>query len=77
MVDSLTEQIVEAVAEAKGTDPVDMDFALYDYLDPTVLERLEGSDGSWEFTFELHEYDVTVTSEDEVLIDEANREVPA
>jgi hypothetical protein len=77
MVDSLTERIVEAVAEAKGTDPVNLDFALYDYIDPTVLERLEQSGGSWQFTFELREFDVTVTSDDEVLLDEANREVPA
>ncbi|MFB6081054.1 MAG: HalOD1 output domain-containing protein [Haloferacaceae archaeon] len=73
---SLTEEVVEAVAEDRGVDPVDLDFALYDYIDPTVLERLEQSGGSWTLTFELPDYDVTVTSDDRVLLDEAHRELP-
>jgi hypothetical protein len=34
--------VVEAVASAKGIDPIDLDACLYDYIDPSALDTLIG-----------------------------------
>lgn len=35
--------VVEAVATAKGVDPVDLEDCLYDYIDPSALDTLIGA----------------------------------
>ena len=41
---SVCERIVEAVAEAQGTSPLDLEPPLYDVVDPDALERFLGDD---------------------------------
>lgn len=38
--DSLSVSVVEAVAEAKGSDPLDLRETLYEVVDPDALDRL-------------------------------------
>ena len=53
--------VVKAIAEAEGVEPEDLDFALYDVVDPDALDAL--STGAYcEITFRAGNYDVTVTS---------------
>lgn len=40
--ESTSTSVVEAVASAKGVDPIDLDDCLYDYIDPGALDTLIG-----------------------------------
>lgn len=53
------EQVVYAVANAHGVDPVDL-APLYETIDPEALDDLfrSGCDGSITFTYEGHEVEV-------------------
>lgn len=61
--------VIRAVAAADGVDPSDLD-PLYEYLDPDVLEQLSDQDKTeWSFTFQYLDHQVTVTHEEQILID--------
>jgi hypothetical protein len=70
---SVSESVVEAVAEAEGVAPSDLRTALYGAVDPDALEqlfaprptveRLEGC-----LTFRYHGYEVTVRSGGSVTV---------
>ncbi|MFB6301571.1 MAG: HalOD1 output domain-containing protein [Haloferacaceae archaeon] len=75
---AITRGIVDAVAEERGVDPSELDFVLYDYIDPSALQRLARHDGgAWTLSFDLPEYEVTVTSDGKVSLDAADRELEA
>lgn len=62
--------IIEAVADAKGVDPIHLDIVLHDYIEPDALNRLVAHDsGTWTLSVELPEHTVTVTSDCVVLVD--------
>ena len=42
--DTPSTAVVAAVAEARGTDPIDLDCRLADAVDPDALDRLYGDD---------------------------------
>ncbi|WP_436930004.1 HalOD1 output domain-containing protein [Halosimplex halobium] len=72
MNDSLSTDIVDAVASARNSDPRELDFVLADHVDPDALEQLaEHPGGTWTFTFELPGHSVTVTSDGTILVDGA------
>lgn len=64
--------VIEALADARGVNPVDVERPLYDVVDPEALDRLfdrpggDGIDGRVVFSFDAHE--VTVTASGEVLV---------
>lgn len=63
-------EIAEAVAEAKGVDPRELEVSLHEYVEMDALEQLLDHDAaSWTFSFELPNHDVTVTSDGVVLVD--------
>jgi len=64
-------EVVEAVADAEGVDPVDLDVVVGEHVDLDALSQLANHDGTaWTFTFELHAYEVTVTDDGTVLVDD-------
>lgn len=65
--DSVSGAVIEAVAEAKGVDPMALDTPLYDAVDLDALGRLF-RDGSGEVTFEYTDFRVTVDSESHVTL---------
>lgn len=68
--------VVEAVADAKGVDPSELDISLDDHIEPEAITRLaDHDDASWTLSFELPEHNVTVTSDGLVLVDGARQEV--
>lgn len=70
MNDRLISDLVEAVADSKGTDPTDLEFALSEYIDLEAIERLEKhSDCEWRLSFELPERRVYVASGGEILVE--------
>jgi|GEM_PF-434130 len=69
--DSVSSIVVEAVAKAEGTRPVNLTEPLYEAVDPDALDRLFGTGGDTaggriEFTYV--DYRVTVTVDDDVYV---------
>ncbi|MFB6079717.1 MAG: HalOD1 output domain-containing protein [Haloferacaceae archaeon] len=65
--------IVRTLADATGQDPTDVDFRLYDHLNPDALERLyedaNARDGAgWRFEFAAEGFEVTVQSDGRVSV---------
>jgi len=70
---SLTNAIVDAVAAARGTDPTEVEFKLYEYVDADLVARLAGDPGdethpTWTLTFAIEELDVTVSRDEELWV---------
>lgn len=71
MTTSINNQIIHAVAEAKGIDPLEMDIVLGEHVDLEAIEQMaRRDDHTWQLTFKLPEYEVTVTSDDQGEITE-------
>lgn len=76
--DSVTERVIDTIAEAEGVEPVELD-PLYTTIDPDVLDSLfhsqqdsssEPSAPSAEIRFEYQGYAVRVTAGGQVSVDE-------
>lgn len=59
MSDSLCLTIVEAVADAEGVAPMELERPLYEAIDPEALETVF-TDGSGHAVFQYYGYEVTV-----------------
>lgn len=66
----LVTAVVRAVAAAEG-NALEEVAPLNDYLDPEILDRLDGMEdrSDWRFTFEFGEHQVTVTHESQVYVE--------
>ena len=65
-------RVVNAVAEADGIDPVDVEPPLYETLDTAALDRLFGSvppTTCGQVSFSYRGYDVTVHTDDRVELE--------
>lgn len=67
---NMCQSVVEAVAEAKGVDPLDLD-PLYDVIDPDALEGMfqfpgRGPDASLELRFTMAGCTVVITGDGDV-----------
>jgi len=64
--------VVEAVAEAEGVEPVELQSTLYEVVDPDALDRLftdrEREEFAGRVVFELGAHEVTVQSNGDVLV---------
>lgn len=67
--DVITE-IVDAIAEANRMEAEELDFRLYDYIDPDVLVELASMErGQWEFTFQVEDHYIRFTHEGRLFVD--------
>ena len=67
-------EIIEAIAEVKGTEPSKIELTLYEYIEPEAIQRLTSHrTDSWTLSFELPEHRVTVTGDGAVLVDGTER----
>lgn len=72
--DSVSERVIEAVAAAKGVDPLDLGLCLYDVIDPDALDKLFQPTPtgvprqSGQVSFTLDGCEVTVHSSGEVTV---------
>ncbi|WP_324760581.1 HalOD1 output domain-containing protein [Haloarcula sp. GH36] len=64
---STSEAVVQAVAEAAGTDPTELP-PLYDQVDPDALEKLFRNPSNGVVAFDYHGYTVVVRSDGTVLL---------
>lgn len=68
---SVSLTVIEALAEAQGVSPTDIDTPLYETVDPEALETLfEPTDDSatGRVVFEIEGFEVTVTASHDVFV---------
>ncbi|MXV62344.1 hypothetical protein GS429_09775 [Natronorubrum sp. JWXQ-INN-674] len=62
--------VVEALAEADRLDLDEVEYTLYEYINPEILTELaDQQNGSWEFTFEVADHEVTLASDGRLFVD--------
>ena len=74
-----SQRVIEAVADAEGIDPVDLDPVLNDAIDPGALDVLfSGENGGFRRAqFRYHGYDITVDRKGEVTLEEVDASDPS
>ena len=70
---SVTVSILEAIAVTKGKQVGELDFRLYDYLDPEALDDLVNhshrrDQGTWKFDFSVDDVRITLHSDGHVVV---------
>lgn len=68
---SISMTVIRKVADAEGVEPLKLESALYNAIDNDALEVLCASMAEGVITFEYSGYEVTVTSEGEVTVTDA------
>lgn len=68
--ESLTTAVVTALATARGTEPLELDLRLSEYVDPDALEGFDchPGNGRWSIEFTVEEHFVTVGSDGLVTV---------
>lgn len=67
--DRISVQVVEAIAEARGTEALDLQPPLYHAIDPTALDQLFSGEQALSVQFDYQEHTVTVRSDGTVSVD--------
>ncbi|WP_440769343.1 HalOD1 output domain-containing protein [Natronorubrum sp. DTA28] len=68
--DAIIVDVVEALAEADRLELEEVEYTLYEYINPMVLTELANHDtGTWTFRFEIADHEVTVTSDGRLFVD--------
>ncbi|ELY61653.1 hypothetical protein C493_02276 [Natronolimnohabitans innermongolicus JCM 12255] len=68
--DEIIVDVVQALAEADRLELEEVEYTLYEYINPAVLTELADHDGgNWQFTFEIADHDVTITSDGRLFVD--------
>ena len=68
--DEIIVDVVQALATADRLDLDEVEYTLYEYINPAVLTELAAHEGgSWEFTFEIADHEVTLTSDGRLFVD--------
>jgi hypothetical protein len=76
MADAIKTEVVKAIADAKGVEPVDLDYTVGEYIDLEAIEQLAAHDtASWTLSFKLPNHNVTVTSDGLILVDGVREQV--
>lgn len=65
--------IVRAIAALENVDPTELEFTLYEYVDPTALDDLIAHEGSGgvEVRFAVNGYRVSVLESGEIVVRDA------
>ncbi|GEM_PF-594268 len=62
--------LVTALAESEGRDPSELDYTLYEFIDPEVLAMLAAEEKTpWTFTFAVSDHQVRLTSDGKIFVD--------
>ena len=68
--DRLVTAVVETLAAREGVEPAELDYTLYDEIDPEILTALDNLDGGpWRFTVQVSDHELTVDSDRQVFVD--------
>lgn len=67
---SISTAVIKALSQVEDVEPTDLDFVLYDYIDPDLLDALATDGrGDWEFDFAVESHMVTIDSDGHVIVD--------
>jgi hypothetical protein len=78
MGESVTADIVEAIAEEEGGDPTELGFSLQNHVDTDALRLLMNHrSSSWTLSFDVEQYEVVVTGDGTVEVDSSRSEINA
>ncbi|WP_284013613.1 HalOD1 output domain-containing protein [Halobaculum litoreum] len=71
--------VIEAIADARGVTPLELEFNLHDWIDADALNALSSlRSDDWHFVFTVDGHRVTVDGPDRILVDgEAVGDCPA
>lgn len=70
MGQTVIEQIVGGIADAKETTPASMDLSLQNHVSTDAIQELvDHGSNAWRLQFETPEHVVEVTGNDEILVD--------
>lgn len=62
--------VVAALADVEEQTPMEFDGKVWEHVDPEVLSVLAAADrGTWRFTFEVDDRDVTITHDGRTIVD--------
>lgn len=65
------EHVVEALAEVDGCAPSDVDYSLYEYIEPDALLTLvESEHTDWKLTFSVPGHTVEVRGSGRIFVDD-------
>lgn len=67
---NVSTEVVVAIAEKEGIDPMELDDRLHDWVDPDALDAVVASMDHGHVEFELADYRIRVRSNGRILIDE-------
>jgi len=77
-MDGMLADVTAAIADAEGVEPSELDYRLYDYVEPEALELLASRpEDSWTLTFSVPNHEVTVTDGGRVVVADRRVEPPA
>jgi regulator of RNase E activity RraB len=66
----ITHSLIEAIAEAKGKEPDDLEFVLEDYISMDTIQSLDDhASESWTLQFELPNHTVQVGGDGTIFVD--------
>lgn len=66
---SFTAELVTALAQAEGCEPTELEYTLYEFISPEVLEALAAEeDTPWTFTFRVSDHQVRLTSDGQIFV---------
>ncbi|OYR56514.1 hypothetical protein DJ70_08760 [Halorubrum halodurans] len=69
-MESVANQIAEALAEAKGVEPANLDTTLYDHVSTDAIEELVDHESrAWSVEFETRNHTVEVTGTERIYVD--------
>jgi hypothetical protein len=78
MGESVTADIVEAIAEEKGGDPTELGFSLQDHVDTDALRLLMNHhSSSWTLSFNVESHKVIVSGDGSVNVESSCSEINA
>ncbi|WP_226011593.1 HalOD1 output domain-containing protein [Halomicrobium salinisoli] len=66
---TVTQRVIDALAEAEGVEPQELDPPLYEAIETDALELLAGHDGEWYLQFTVGDCVVAVDGGDEVTVE--------
>lgn len=70
----IEEKIILAIADAKDTEPANLDLAVQNWIEMDAIRQLVNHDSTdWMLQFEIPNHTVTVTGENEVLVDKRQK----
>jgi regulator of RNase E activity RraB len=72
----IIQSLIEAIADAKGKDPDDLEFVLEDHISTDAIQRLDDhASESWTLQFDLPNHTVHVAGDGTIVMDGSHEQM--